>query len=215
MPISAAPAQTFLAIDRIKDDVVILKDSSSRTILMCSSLNLALKSGDEQDAITLQFQEFINSLDFPVQFVVHSRRLNITPYLESLKKRREEEVNEYLKIQINEYMEFIQTLVGAANIMSKMFYAVVPFTPAIIKQKGVLMDLLSTFGVGPKKEGEKESSLEEQKTQLWQRVDTIVAGLRGFGIRAVPLNTEELIELFYGLYNPSEFEKTAGFTEEK
>lgn len=206
---SSVSAQQFLALDTIREDVAVLKDGGLRVVLMCSSLNFALKSADEQDAIIYQYQNFLNSLDFPVQFIVHSRRLNIAPYLDSLLERHREEENDLLKIQIAEYAEFIKTFTEATNIMSKTFYTVVPFTPPIYDQKGLLSNLFNTLGLGKNKKAES-ASFEEYKNQLWQRVETIMAGLQSFGIRAVPLNTEELIELFYGLYNPTEFERVSG-----
>ena len=204
-------AQQFLSIDTIREDVVLLKEGGLRVILMCSSLNFALKSTDEQDAIIFQYQNFLNSLDFALQFVIHSRKLNISPYLESLRARQKEEDNELLKIQINEYIEFIQSFVDMTNIMSKTFYVIVPFTPSALDQKGGLMKTVkSILSLKAPKAGDDASSFEEQKNQLWQRVDAVVAGLRRFGVRSTPLNTEELIELFYGLYNPTEFEKATG-----
>jgi len=174
---------------------------------MCSSLNFALKSPDEQDAITFQYRNFLNALDFPLQFTVHSRHLNIAPYLESLKERQKEELNELLKIQINEYVEFIKTFVDMSNIMSKTFYIVVPFTPPYLEKSGFFRGIGKNLGI-IKSTASSADSFEEYKNQLQQRVDTVMAGMRRLGIRAAPLNTEEAIELFYGLYNPSEFEKT-------
>ncbi|TSC76179.1 MAG: hypothetical protein G01um101433_789 [Parcubacteria group bacterium Gr01-1014_33] len=205
---STSPAQQFLAVDSIREDAVVLKDGGFRVVLMCSSLNFALKSPDEQDAIIFQYQNFLNALDFPLEFVIHSRRLNIAPYLESLQERQREEGNELLKVQINEYIEFVKTFVDMTNIMSKTFYVVVPFTPAIIKQEGILNSLGSILGLVKKRSSEQNATFEEYKNQIWQRVDTVAAGLQRFGVRSTPLNTEELIELFYGLYNPTEFEKT-------
>ncbi len=212
---SGAPAQQFLAIDTIKEDVVVLKNGGLRVVLMCSSLNFALKSTEEQDAIVFQFQNFLNALDFPVQFVIHSRKLNINPYLESVRVRQKEENNELLKVQINEYTEFIKTFVQMTNIMSKNFYVVVPFTPALLEKTEGVGNVLSKFGIGgDAKTADPAASFDEHKNQLWQRVDTVVGGLQRFGIRSAPLNTEELIELFYGLYNPTEFEKTVATTAE-
>lgn len=210
MPKTSA-AQQFLAIESVREDAVILKNGELRVVLMCSALNFALKSSDEQDAIIFQYQNFLNALDFSVQFVIHSRRLNIAPYLDALKERQKDEDNELLKIQITEYGEFIRTFVDITNIMSKTFYVVVPFTPAILEQKGgMLGGVGSLFGFNKKTTAvEQHASFEQHKNQLWQRVDTVVGGLQRFGVRSAPLNTEELIELFYGLYNPTEFEKTA------
>lgn len=201
---AGAASQNFLAIDAIEDGVVVIKSGGMRAVLMCSSLNFALKSSDEQDAIIFQYQDFLNSLDFSVQFLIHSRRLNVAPYLETLKERQKEEDNELLKIQINEYIEFIKTFVDMSNIMSKTFYVVVPFSQTISEKTGILSSLASTFR---KTENSIKRSFEESKNQLWQRVEAVVSGLHHLGIRVAPLNTEELIELFYGLYNPAEFEK--------
>src|SRR3989338_2376178 len=203
-----AAAQNFLTIDTIREDIIVLKDGGIRAVLMCSSLNFALKSTDEQDAITFQYQNFLNSLDFPIQFVIHSRRLNIAPYIETLQERRKEQENELLKIQVAEYIEFIKTFVNMTKIMSKTFYVVIPFMPPIIERGGLLRALASSIGFGKKGASEtSQGTFEEYKTQLWQRVETVVAGLQRFGIRAAPLDTEEVIELFYGLYNPTEFEQ--------
>lgn len=203
---TGAPAQQFLDIDSIHEDVVVMKNGGIRVVLMCSSVNFALKSAEEQDAIIYQYQNFLNSLDFPLQIVIHSRKLNINPYLDTLKERQREEENDLLKVQIAEYGEFVKTFVNMTNIMSKVFYAVIPFTPAITEQKGILGGIFSKIGLG-KNKGRETETFEEHKNQLWQRVDTVVSGLQRMGIRSVPLNTEELIELFYGLYNPTEFEQ--------
>lgn len=175
-------------------------------VLMASSINFALKSAEEQDAVTYQYQNFLNSIDFPIQFVVHSRKLNIAPYLESLKEREKSETNELLKIQIAEYINFVKSFVELTNIISKTFYVVVPFFPTVIEKTGVLSGLTSLFGK-TKKTSEGKDKFEEHKVQIQQRADNVALGLQRFGIRTAPLNTEELIELLYGLYNPTEFEK--------
>jgi len=200
-------AQQFLDIENIHEDVVTLKGGALRVVLMCSAMNFALKSSDEQDAIIYQYQNFLNSLDFPLQFVIHSRRFNIAPYLETLKQRMKEEDNELMKIQMNEYTEFIKTFVEMTNIMSKTFYAVVPFTPPAIETRGLIQGVISSVKFWEARSQDSIGSFEERKNQLWQRVDAVVTGLQRIGVRSTPLNTEELIELFYGLYNPTEFEK--------
>ena len=207
---TGASAQQFLAVDTIRENVVVLKDGGYRVILMCSTLNFALKASDEQDAIIYQYQNFINSLDFSLQFVIHSRKFNIGSYLETLSKRHKEESDELLKIQIAEYSDFIKTFVESSNIMSKTFYAVVPFTPPSLEtKKGFLGNMTSALGLSGSgtATGDKDS-FGAHKDQLWQRAEAVMEGLKQFGIRSVPLNTEELIELFYGLYNPTEFEKS-------
>ena len=192
--------QKHIDIKDIKDDVVILKSGELRAILMASSLNFALKSTEEQDAICFRYQEFLNSLDFPVQIMVSSRKFIIDPYIEMLKKKLEEQPNELLRIQTTEYIEFVKQLTETTNIMTESFYVVIPLTPPILTKKSTWIDKI--FRKNKRTEIKKER-FEQLKTQLWQRVEFVQNGLQNFGIRAVPLNTQELIELFYKLYNPS------------
>jgi len=211
----ARAAQDFLTVSTIRDGVIILKGGGLRSILMASSLNFALKSAEEQEAIIFQYQNFLNSLDFSVQFVIQSRKLNIIPYLESLKTRAREETNELLKIQIDEYIEFVRSFVELSNIVSKTFYVIVPFDPMAISLPsivegvgGVAEKVLSMFQKKETKEtGGEEDLFQEHKNQLQQRVDQVSLGLVRLGVRTVELNTEEIIELLYGLYNQGETEK--------
>lgn len=204
--------QGFVPLKEIRDGIVILKSGGLRLVLMASSLNFALKSEDEQTAIISQYQNFLNSLDFPIQIFVQSRNIDINPYLASLDKAERAQTNELLKLQTKEYMEFIKNLVATTDIVSKTFFVVIPYAPSfkLAESKG-LAGLLS--GLAGKKSQQKkikemDKKFAEHKLQLQQRADTVAQGLSGIGIRLVPLNTEELIELFYGLFNPGELEKT-------
>jgi len=204
-------SQEFVSIKEIRDGVVILKNGALRTIVMASSLNFALKSNEEQEAVILQYQNFLNSLDFSVEFFVQSRGLNIEPYLQILEEKKKKQTDDLLKIQIQEYIEFVREFVASTNIVTKTFYVVVPYQPSIL-QKGIGNKITNLLNIFLKKEERDEitphKKFEEYKLQLQQRVDTITQGLARTGIRTVPLNTEELIELFYNLYNPGETEKT-------
>ena len=197
-----AATQDFLEIDKIKEGIIILKNKGLRAILMVSSLNFALKSDDEQNAILYQFQNFLNSLDFPCQIVVQSRRLNMTGYLEGLNTIEQKEKNELLKIQIYEYRKFIEGILQGGTIMQKGFYVAVPFALPEIK----------TMGSAEIKKFMKVSALKEEefqrcKTQLFQRAEFVALGLRACGLEAVPLNSLELVELFWTLHHPIEAEK--------
>ena len=205
---STKPTRDIVEAAEIRDGVLILKDGSLRAILMASSINFSLKSSDEQDAIVLQYQNFLNSLDFSIEFFIQSRLLNIEPYLETLRTRLKTEFNELMKIQITEYIEFVRTFVESANIVSKNFYVVIPFTPVTLyKKEGVRATFASLFGTQEAGATLKEENFKEYTTQLYQRVDAVRQGLIRTGVRMVPLNTEELIELLYSLYNPGELEK--------
>jgi len=208
---ATAPSQDILNIKEIRDGVLVLKNGSMRGVLMASSVNFALKSEDEQNAIIAQYQNFLNSIDFSIQFFIQSRNLNIEPYLDTLKEQEKKQTNELLSIQIAEYIDFVRTFVRSANIVTKNFYIIVPFTPPTFKKsteglKSLLSGIMSG-GASNKKQSLGAETFEEYKNQLWQRVDAVMQGIVRTGVRAIPLNTEELIELFYGLYNPGELEK--------
>jgi len=193
--------QQFLELDQIKEGVIVLKNKALRGVIMVSSLNFALKSEDEQTAIIYQFQSFLNSLDFSLEIVVQSRRLNITGYLDKLKELEAKEENELLKLQIGEYEKFIEELIAGGAIMSKNFFVVVPFT--LVELPGITS--------GERDEKKEKLSLQEErfqraKSQLWQRMEFVALGLRRCGLQCVPLNTPELIELFWSLYHPEEAE---------
>lgn len=194
--------QKLLEIERIKEGVVILKNKALRGIIMVSSLNFALKSEEEQKAIIYQFQSFLNSLDFPLEIVIQSRRLNMTGYLDKLKELEKKEKNELLKLQIGEYEKFIEELIGGGAIMSKTFFVVVPYVYAELPR-------LTTSEDDNKKKAPAsaaEEKFQRAKIQLWQRMEFVALGLRRCGLQCIPLNTLELIELFWGLYHPEEAE---------
>ena len=196
-----ATTQKFLEIDQIREGVIVLKNKALRGVLMVSSLNFALKSEEEQKAILYQFQNFLNSLDFSCQIVVQSRRLNITGYIEKQKELEEKQENELLKIQTKGYREFVENMVAAGVIMTKNFYVVVPFT--LLEAQGISPVKLLRM---PKIPTLTEEEFKRCKTQLWQRMEFLALGLRRCGLHAVPLTTEELIELFWSLHHPQEAE---------
>lgn len=179
-----------------------------------SAINYDLKSSDEQDAIINQYQNFLNSLDFPIQILISSRKLNMDHYLEFIESKEKEQNNELLRLQISEYKNFVNQLVSVSNIMEKNFFIIVPFSPIENTEKGFFSNL--TNMMNPKKNIlEKRESFETYRNQLFQRVDHITAGLSGIGLRIVPLKTQELIELLYESYNPKVFnEAELGAVEE-
>lgn len=201
---SGSSTQQYVDVEEIKDGVIILKNGSLRSILLVSSINFDLKSTDEQDAIIQQYQSFLNSLDFPAQILINSRRLNVEPYLDFLGEKEKKQTNELLRLQISEYRNFIKNLTEVSNIMTKFFYIVVPFSPVESKEGGVFNKISAMFS--PRQEVlKKRESFETYKNQLWQRVDHVISGLSGIGLKLVPLKTEEIIELLYNSYNPNVF----------
>lgn len=201
--IKSEATQNFVPIQEVRDGIVILKDGSMRALLMTSSLNFALKSEDEQQSIIFQFQNFLNSLDFSIQIFLQSRRLDIRPYIGLLENRQKEQTNDLLKIQIKEYIQFIKTFTENTNIMTKTFFIVVPYTPPQIStSKGYQF-----FSKKNTTAENKTANFEEDKTQLEQRVSVVEQGITRTGVRAVRLGTEEIIEVYYKLFNPGDVEK--------
>lgn len=197
-------AQEFVPIAEVRDGIIVLKGGGLRAILLASSLNFALKSEDEQNAFLMQFQNFLNSLDFSVQIFVQSRMLDIRPYIATLEEAYKRQLDDLMRIQIREYVGFIKSFTEAANIMTKNFFVVVPYSPGLAPiAKGGVASLLPW---GKKKGGAEEANrtFEEQVSQLEQRVAIVQQGLIRTGVRTVQLGTEEAIELFYKLFNPGE-----------
>ncbi len=207
MAVTSKATQEFVPIREVRDGVVTLKDGTLRGIVLASSLNFSLKSDDERNAIIMQFQDFLNSLDFSVQISVQSRRLDIRPYVALLEGRYKEQMNDLMKIQTREYIEFVKKFTETTNIMTKSFFIVVGYDPAMINIRGGIGGgLFRKQSVGDAQK-QKEASFEENRTQLEQRVSVVEQGLSRCGIRVVRLGTEEVVELFYKLFNPGDTEK--------
>jgi type IV secretory pathway VirB4 component len=201
------PSQEFVEVAAIKDGVVRLKNKGLRQILIVSGINFDLKSEDEQNLILDGFQNFINSLDFAVQFFVHSRKVNVEKYLALMEGRKNEETNELLKIQVDEYINFIRNFVEQNAIITKTFFTVVPYDPVIIPGGGS-KGLMSFFsGNKASAKAAAEATIQENLEQLRRRTEQVIAGLNQIGLRAVPLEDDDLTELFYNLYNPQLVEK--------
>jgi len=204
---SSAPTQSFVPIKEVRDGIIIERDGGMRAILLASSLNFSLKSEDEKSAILLQFQDFLNSLDFPVQIVVQSRKLDIRPYLALLEEQSKLQTNSLMKLQTREYIEFVRSFTESTNIMTKNFFIVISYNPSIMGGEKV-SGLSSLIKKSPKdKATAKEVTFDESRTQLEERLAVVEQGLIRTGIRIARLGTDEVIELFYKAFNPGETEK--------
>lgn len=200
--------QQYLDIAEIRDDVVILKDGSTRKVLLASSINFALKSEDEQNAVIQGYISFLNSLNFSLQIVIQSRKLNIDAYLEDLNQKIAQQTNELLRTQTAEYRSYVGQLITLGDIMGKRFYIIVPYKPGKDAKRGFLSQLGMVFSPA-KVITLSEKIFSDYKEKLQKRVDIVVNSLSGIGVTAVPLDTQNLIELYYSSYNPelSQIEK--------
>lgn len=201
MPSTKAATQDFVSIRDIKDNVVIQKNGQMCMILLASSINFALKSLDEQKAVLQQFQAFLNTLDFTLQIYVQSRKLNIEPYLEILSGLQTKQDNDLMKIQLKEYIEFIRTFTNEVDVMSKNFFVVVPYTPSKLDLSKGITNILTT---NTKAKLPADAQFEEHRIQLEQRVGMVTEGLARVGVRTISLQKDDLVELFYHLYNPAD-----------
>jgi len=198
---SKPSAQAYLPISEIRDGVVILKDGTLRAVLMTSSINFSLKSEDEQNALISSYVSFLNSLDFPLQIIVQSRQLQIKPYLEKLIGLEKEQANELLRVQIADYRTFIEELVDMGQIMTKKFFVVVPYDPASSSKKSFWTRLKESIRPALTLRLKSER-FKERKEDLDLRIRKVLGGLQGMNLEVVQLDTQTLIELYYGSYNP-------------
>ncbi|MFA5945692.1 MAG: hypothetical protein WC802_02160 [Patescibacteria group bacterium] len=210
-PKAGPPTQRYLDIAEIREDCVVLKDGTLRSVLLVSSINFALKSEDEQQATIQGYMQFLNGLDHPIQITIQSRRMNIDAYMGKLKAQEETIPNELLRGQIRDYMSFVKELVELGEIMQKRFFVIIPYDPAEGgKQHGFFQKLSAAISpaaiikLNAKQFGER-------KEYLMQRVGNIAGGLQSMGLQAIMLDTQGLIELYYNSYNPdvSEVQKLA------
>jgi hypothetical protein len=206
MALNAKATQEFVPIKEVRDGVVMLKNGGICAIVLANSINLSLKSFDEQKATIMQFQNFLNTLDFPIQISVQSRKLDIRPYLLLLESRMKVQTEPLLKLQTKEYMDFIRSFTENVSIMTKSFFIVVPYTPKSMNlQNGIIDNLFSKKNRAELKEAQKVD-FEEKKSQLEQRVSVIQQGLSSCGVKSAQLGTEEVVEVFYKVFNPGELE---------
>jgi len=198
--------QKYLDISEVKKDTVVLRDGSLRAVILVSSINFALKSEEEQNAIVSSYVSFLNNIDFPLQIVVQSRELNIDNYINELKEKEKEQTNELLKVQTSEYIQYIQELIAMSKIMNKRFYIVVPYNPMADKQRNFFFRFADLFKPA-KIIRIKEKKFNQRLSYLNHRVDNVLSGLTSIGLNAVRVDTQGLIELYYNSYNPKTSEQ--------
>lgn len=203
--------KNLVEVQEIKQNTVILKDGSLRQIIIVGGINFALKSEEEQNIILEAYRSFLNSLEFPIQILIHSRKINIENYIEILLKRREEEPSLLLKNQIEEYIEFVRGFVHENAIMNKTFFVIVPFTPiSLTKETKKLtskIQFLRKKPVSNQNQNDVEEEFKHNINQLNQRTARVVEGLISIGLDALVLDNDSLLELFYNFYNPETIEK--------
>jgi hypothetical protein len=201
---SGPTTQDFIPIKEIRDGIIVLEDGSLRALLLASAVNMSLKSTEEQEAVIYQFQGFLNALEFPVQISVQSRRYDIKPYLLTLEERLEKQEEELLRLQTQEYIEFVKWFTDSVNVMSKKFFVTIPYSGggmSSTKPKNIFDKI---FNKKPQNFQDETERFEEQRSQLEQRIAIVKGGLGRFGVRSEVLDTQQAIEAFYNMFNPGE-----------
>lgn len=199
--LTAQSTVRFLDIWEIKDNVVVLKNGTLRGVILVSSVNFALKSDEEQTAVITAFTQFLNSLNFTLQIVVQSRRLDIDDYLSKLREKEKEQPNDLLRMQTQEYVQYVQELVELSDIMSKRFYVVVPYDPGGAKGQKFFSKVKAVFSPTTVITL-KQQKFEEFRSELQKRIDFVIDALSSVGLKSAQLDTQGLIELYYNTYNP-------------
>jgi len=217
MPKSKQSAQStvkYLDIQEIKDDVVVLRDGSLRSVLLVSSINFALKGDDEQNAIIQAYVGFLNTLSFPLQIVIQSRNLNIDGYLSKLKDLEKKQTNELLRMQIADYQAFLRKLLDLGQIMTKKFYVIVPYSGTKKEKKKFIELAMDSFSPARTIHLSKKR-FSYLKEELFKRVEQVMGGLSSISLKSQMLDTQSLIELYYDYYNPemAEFQKMANIND--
>ena len=201
--------QNTLQIAEIRDGIVILNDGSFRAVVMCKSINFDLMSPQEREAVEFSFQGFLNSLYFPIQVFIRSQKVDLRPYIQKLDKIRTEQDNMLLGLLMEDYIAFLADIAQQTNIMDKRFYVVISYPDpdenlrSMVKQStGFFTGVAGLFNKTETHVVINESVLENAKTELRNRVQAVLQGLLQCGVRGLPLDTQELIELYYDAYNP-------------
>jgi type IV secretory pathway VirB4 component len=195
----SASTQAYLNVQEIKEGTIVMRDGSIRAILAVSSTNFSLKSGEEQNALIGSYQNFLNALEFPIQILMQSRKLDINAYLDKLRGIMQQQTNELLRMQTAEYVEYIGKLVEFASIMNKTFYVIIPLGNSGVKT-GFMERVTNLFN--PAREiSMKSRDFEKAREELSKRISQVTSGLSQMGLKTIALSTEELIELVYNSYN--------------
>jgi len=200
----APSTQQYIDVMEIRDDLVVMKDGTVRAVLMVSSINFALKSSEEQEAIVQAYITFLNGLEYPLQIVIQSRRMNIDDYIMRLREQERKTQNELLKAQITDYRDFVTELVEMGDIMQKRFFVVLPYDPLSNKRRGFWSRL--SQAISPIASAKlNKTQWEDRQIQLSRRAELLGGQLESMGLTVVRLDTQGLIELYYDVYNPDIF----------
>lgn len=202
----ATSTQNSLIFSELRDSMVVMNDGSFRAIVACKSINFDLMSSRERDGVELSYQDFLNALYFPIQIFIRSQRVDIGPYLDKLDALRRDQDNMLLGVLMDDYINFIDVLSQEANIMDKSFFVVIPYFPTgdvtnIVQQSKGIFSIL----FGSKKENVTKIDTQtyaKAKEEIKNRVDSVIGGLMRVGVYSIQLNTKQLGELYYNIYNP-------------
>jgi hypothetical protein len=205
-PANTNTTQHSLLISEIRDGMVIMSDGSFRAVVACKSINFDLMSSREREGVEFSYQNFLNALYFPVQIFIRSQRVDIGPYIDRLVNIRRSQDNMLLNVLMDDYINFIDVLSQEANIMDKSFFIAIPYYPAgdLNNVKEQAKGFFGKIFAKPQTTATKidKVTYDKAKDEIKNRVDSVMSGLFQIGVKSVQLNTKELGELYYNMYNP-------------
>lgn len=201
--VQAASTQEHVPIAGVRNGIIILKDGSFRLVLSISPINFSLKSEQEQNSLIFKYQSFLNSLHYPIQITMQSKKLDLTPYLQKMTKLAAAQTNELLKVQTEDYISFVGELINIANIMSKSFYLAISYLPLSLPKLSFI-DKLTGKGMSSHVLRISDTEFNSHSKELLERGNTLASSLGSMGLRVKQLSTQEILEMFYNLYNPEE-----------
>lgn len=197
--------QQFIDIAGIQEGIIIMKNGGYRLILQLSAINFSLKSEEEQNSIIFQYQSFLNSLHFPIQVVIQSKLLDLNPYIKKIQALKEKQTNELIRLQTEDYIDYVSQLINVANIMKKTFFVVVSYDPTTIKSSSIIDKIFRKDE--PASLRVSDQDFKRYKEQLTERANITASGLGSMGLHCTQLTTEQIIEMFYKIYNPETADK--------
>jgi len=201
-----ASTQEHLDIEDIRDDYVVLKTGGVVAVIQTTAVNFDLLSEIEQDAMIGAFAMLLNSLTFPIQVLVRSKRLDISKYIDLVYKAEQQQKDPLLKFQAEAYRKFVQDLIQTNDVLDKKFYVAIPSALTTAKELGSspLDPIWRLFGMHKRQTSVNvEQALKRANNELPPKIDHVIKEFNRIGVRSKRLGTQELVELFFDIYNPS------------
>ncbi|HEX7042521.1 MAG TPA: hypothetical protein VF189_04680 [Patescibacteria group bacterium] len=189
-----ASTQQFTEILDIKEDIVLLHGGDACIILELQAVNFTLLSGQEQDSKVYGYAALLNSLSFPVQILMRSKRIDIMPYINSLSDAATRTTNVKLSDSISKYKDFVNQLVTTSVVLDKKFYMIISYSSLEEGFSGISKMVHLN-------ESNKEDFFIRAKAALHTKAESLLSQTDRMAIRAKILEKDALVSLFHDIFN--------------